>query len=232
LYGCAVDRGSYGPFKRSLNTKSYGYSVEENTPYNSNGNVIERFEVRDGDCSSQPGHSDCKTDRERSELTEINKVTTSGSKYWYGWNIYFPKEYNNVYPTKVALGQFHQYHSSPAWMFQNHNGGYHLDGYTPEYITLIDKKELLGKWHKIEVQARWTRENDGYLNIWVNGVQKVKYTGRTMTASAIFFKYGIYRSFMSRYKTRKNADTVPSQVVYFSNVKRANTRDGLKEKLK
>jgi len=64
-----LDRGSFGPFKRSLNNKSYGYSVVKDFTGRSGVEFVERFEVRAGDCGSSSQWSDCRSDRERSELS-------------------------------------------------------------------------------------------------------------------------------------------------------------------
>ena len=138
----AVDRGSFGQFKRSLNNTSHGYAVIEDPTGSAPTKLVERFEVRPGDCSSDSSWSDCKNDRERSELTERNKRSTLGTTSWYGWSLYVPEDYVNIFPTKVALGQFHQKESHVVWMFQNSSGGYHLDdqvyGGTRKYYELID----------------------------------------------------------------------------------------------
>ncbi len=233
LTGCAstsIDRGNFGPFKRSLNNTSYGYEVVPD-PTDTAPAAVEKFEVRPGDCASNDGWSDCKNDRERSELSERNKTTRSGAEYWYSWNIYFPEDYVNVHPTKVALGQFHQDGGHVVWMFQNSYGGYHLDdqvfGSTRQYHGLIEEQDLRGKWHNIKVHAKWEKDRSGFMKVWVNGEQKVDYSGQTMTAKAVYFKYGVYRSFMSRYKNRYDVDEVPAQTVYFSGVTRAKTEQEL-----
>lgn len=232
IAGCqTVDRGSFGQFDRSLNTKSHGYEVVEDPTGKSPTQNVERFEVRSGDCGADSGWSDCAKDRERSELSQKGGRNPLGSTYWYGWSIYFPTDYPNISPTKVALGQFHQEKSHPVWMFQNSSGGYHLDdqvyGSTRQYHELIDESDLRGKWHRIEVHANWAKNDTGFFKVWVNGEQKVDYSGETITASKTYFKYGIYRSYLSRYKATKGVDDVPTQIVYYANVKRAKTREGL-----
>ena len=226
-----IDRGSFGPFMRSLNTKSYGYQVVADPTGAAPTALVERFEVRPGDCAANTGWDDCANDRERSELSENGGRTPAGRTWWYGWSLYLPSDYPNVYPTKVALGQFHQSSSHPVWMFQNSSGGYHLDdqvhGSTVRYHTLIDEKALRGRWHRIEVQARWSRKEDGFMRVWVDGNQKVDHAGPTMDADEVYFKYGVYRSFLSRYKTARKVDAVPPQVAYFANVRRSATREGL-----
>ncbi len=222
------NNNDFGLFKRSLNNKTYGYKVISDPTGSAPTDKIEAFEVRPGDCSSNKNWNDCNKDRERSELSEWYKKTAPGSEYWYGWSLYIPENYINVYPTKVALGQFHQKNSHVVWMFQNSNGGYHLDnqvgGHTAEYDILIPERDLRGRWHKIEVHVRWSTDRSGFMRVWVNDKQKVDYKGQTMDASRVYFKYGIYRSFLSRYKNAKNTNEVPAQKVYYSNVKRGKSR--------
>jgi len=222
-----LDRGSFGPFKRSLNNKSYGYSVVKDFTGRSGVEFVERFEVRAGDCGSSSQWSDCRSDRERSELSGP-KDGFQGSINWYGWSIFVPETFQNIFPTKLALGQFHQLRGLPAFMFQNSVGGYWFDenfGHSRIPIKLIADEELLGKWNRIEVHAKW-HKSDGFMKVFVNGEQKVDFRGRTMTEDVVYFKYGVYRSFVSRYKNfyRKS---LPTQIVYFANVKRSKTREGL-----
>ncbi|WP_233402872.1 polysaccharide lyase [Marinomonas transparens] len=223
--------GDFGPFMRSLNNQDYGYQVIGDVTGSAPVAQIEKFEVRPGDCYWNKSWNDCEKDRERSELSEKQKTTVAGSEYWYGWSIYFPKNYPNVYPTKTALGQFHQKSSHPVWMFQNASGGYHLDDHvsgTKQYYQLIEEESLRGQWHKLEVHVRWAKEQSGFFKVWVNDEQKVNYQGPTMNADKVYFKYGVYRSFLSRYKTAAKKDEVPRQIVYYANVKRGKTRESLR----
>jgi hypothetical protein len=68
LSGChSIDRGSYGFFDRSLNSKSHSYQVVNDPTGTAQTAKVERFEVRPGDRGTDPGWSDCKNDRERSD---------------------------------------------------------------------------------------------------------------------------------------------------------------------
>ena len=193
--------------------------------------MIEVFDVRPGDCSWDQGWNDCKNDRERSELSERNKSTYPNSEHWYGWYIYFPDDYINISPAKAVFGQFYQTGAHPVWMFQHSRSGLFLDerayGSSIGNYKLIDKKELRGKWHIIEVQVRWAKNKKGFFRVWVNGVQKVNLDGQTMNARTIYFKYGIYRRQLSRYEEEFHTTQVPGQKVYYANVKRGRSRDDL-----
>jgi hypothetical protein len=238
----AVNRGIFGKAKRSLNKAPHGYTVISDPTTNAPTKLVEVFEVRPGDCYKNPGVNgwdDCSHDRERSELTENNsKPNRHGSDYWYGWSIYFPEDYINIYPTKTALGQFHQKDSDPIWMFHNADraGGYKVVGTVGNLLktkqTLISEEDLRGQWHKIEVHAKWSRSDTGVFQVWVNGELKLDYKGRTMTAKQVYFKYGVYRSYMVNYKAENKTSEVPAQTVYYSNVKKSHAREGLAAQLK
>ena len=227
----SINRGSFGPFERSLSVTAHGYRVMPDPTGTSPARMVERFEVRPGDCHFNAGWNDCKSDRERSELGERGHQNNAGSTAWYGWWLYIPDDWINVFPTKVALGQFHQVGSHPVWMFQNDKGGLYLDdhttGRTSKLYLLIGESELRGRWHRIEIHAHWTRAPTGFFRVWVNGEQRVDYSGPTMTGKTVYFKYGVYRSFLSRYLQAHGKSEVPAQGAYFAGVKRANSREQL-----
>lgn len=227
----ALEHGTFGPFMRSLNDRPYGYAVIPDPTGSAPTPMVERFEVRPGDCGAHSSWDDCATDRERSELSERQKTTKSGDEHWYGWSVYFPADFVDVFPTKVTLGGFRQVKSHVIWRFQLVEHGYtlkdHVYGRDRRTHPVIPETELRGRWHRIEVQAKWSHGSDGFLRVWVNGRRKVDYAGRTMTADVVYFKYGVYRSALSRYKKANGANEVPAQTVLYANVSRAASRDGL-----
>ncbi len=233
LTGCGstLNKGDFSSFERSLSTTSYGYSIVNDPTGVAPTSMVERFEVRPGDCSSDAGWSDCKNDRERSELSEKSK-NYENSDWWYGWSFYTPPEYPIIAPAKTAIGQFHQHSGPPAFMFQNGNGGYWVDrnfGSTTDYIQLLTHEKMLGQWNKVEVHALWKQE-DGFFQVFVNGELKYDFKGRTMSGTSVYFKYGVYRSYVSRYTSINSNSPAPTQVVLFANVKKAKNRQDLQPK--
>lgn len=217
--------GQYSAFKRSLSANnSHGYKVVSAPEPVREGKVSERFELRTGDCSAVPEWSDCANDRERSELAQQPPFSVPGKDYWYAFSLYVPVSYKNAFPVKVALGQFHQLGTTnPPLMFQNGKGGYWLDLNQTRQKSelLIEEKNLRGRWHDLLINARWSKEKDGFLKVWVNGVQKFFRQGANLKQNGpIYFKYGIYRSFLSR-----NKEKHPDQVVYFDAVRWGTKRE-------
>ncbi len=232
----SLEKGTFGPFERALNTTQYGYQILPDPTELAPTQYVERFEVRSGDCGTNGAWSDCSNDRERSELSQTIKELGEGDTAWYGWSVYFPPDFPDISPTKTTIAQFHQRNedgriAKPVWMFQHSNGALYLDdqttGRSTRRIPLIPASDLRANWHNIKVKVRWAKDESGRLNIWINGAQVFEYQGPTMNAKKVYFRYGLYRSFISRYKTAENSDIVPTQIALFANVNRAKTRRGL-----
>ena len=190
------DVASGNTYKKSLEGKykKYGMQVvnkEDGHPVRA-GNQSIRFEVRPGDCGHNEDWNDCDTDRERHELT--GKRMTGG-EWWYSWSIYLPKDFVNVHPTKVCLGQFHQEKGHVVWMFQNQSfstaGGYWVDdqvpGYTRKLNQILSQDEMIEKWNDILVNVKWTKKDDGFFKVWLNGKQVYSFAGPTKTKTEVYF---------------------------------------------
>ena len=73
----------------------------------------------------------------------------------------------------------------------------------------------LGEWNDLIYQVRWSTEDDGYLNVWLNGEKVVEYKGPIgfFDPKGPHFNYGIYRR-----KSEKN-----THIVYFDSYKRGSS---------
>ena len=228
------DVGFGNKYYKSLarNYKKYGMQVvdkKDGHPVRAGEKSI-RFEVRPGDCGYNDTWNDCDTDRERHELSGKRM---SGGEWWYSWSIYLPKDFINVHPTKVALGQFHQEKEHVAWMFQNQSfssrGGYWVDNQVPGYTRTLDQiltqDEMIDKWNDILVNVKWSKKDDGFFKVWLNNKLVYSYKGSTKTTAKVYFKFGIYRSYLSQWiyssRNKKKEKGVPAQVVYFDEVRTA-----------
>ena len=233
-FSISSDVGFGNQYKKSLfnNFKKHGVCIVEKSKGHPTrlGQESLRFEVKSGDCGYNKGWDDCEKDRERHELSGNRH---SDGEYWYAWSIYLPKDFKNIYPTKLAMGQFHQSKGHVVWMFQNADGGYFVDnqvyGRTSRTDRILNQEEMLSRWNDILINANWTDKNIGFFRVWVNGKLSYKYYGPTKTkGKKVYQKFGVYRSFMSRYKMAKNVDLVPGQVVYFDEVRTGKSCSKLK----
>ena len=233
-FSISSDVGFGNQYKKSLfnNFKKHGVCIVEKSKGHPTrlGQQSLRFEVKSGDCGYNKGWDDCKKDRERHELSRNRH---SDGEYWYAWSIYLPKDFKNIYPTKLAMGQFHQSKGHVVWMFQNADGGYFVDnqvyGRTSRTDRILNQEEMVSRWNDILIHANWTDKNIGFFRVWVNGKLSYKYNGPTKSkGKKVYQKFGVYRSFMSRYKMAKNVDLVPGQVVYFDEVRTGKSCSKLK----
>ncbi len=232
-----VSQAQYTGFQRSLNDKPYGIVLVDKAKGHPvfAGTKSERFEVRQGDCGVQPGWNDCKQDRERAEMSELKPYTQLGKPTWYSFAVYFDPTWQDISPVTTTIGQFHQRDvSSPAILFIQRNGVYQMriESAKEQYVgkdhyVLVDETNLKAKWHYVVVFAKWSTGNDGILRVWVNGNLKVNVLGpNTINTSPVYFKYGIYRSFVSRVPQR------PAHVVYIDEVRKGPTRQTVDLELK
>ena len=228
-------------FKKSLTGnyyKKYGMQVvnkSDGHPVRAGEKSI-RFELRAGDCGKDKdgGWNDCKKNRERHELSGRYRV--SKGERWYAWSIYIPEDFVNSDPVSVMLGQFHQERKHVIWMFKHKRGGYWLENYVPEYTVenkqILSKEEFFGKWNDILVNVNWTHKDDGFFKVWANDKLVYDFKGKTKSKGVkTYFKFGIYRSKVSFYKQRYKKD-IPTQVVYFDEVRAGKKKEDVIKNLK
>jgi len=239
--GCSIlDKGTLRSFELYKGSIEHGYKVEKQIIDNKEV-YVEKFELRDGDCFGfGTASNDCTTDRDRSEIEETRRFRRhlEGQETWYGWDVKFPKDFKDVSPTQLTVGQFYHHNSelsAPSWMFKYMRGRLWLfrevrtaDLDNNLSFVLTDSEKLpLGEWHRIEINVRWSQNRDGFFKVWVNGKKKVDYKGKTAKDSYPHLKYGLYRYQISKYKRLYGVDKMPTQIIYYKNVNRANTRDDL-----
>ncbi len=217
--------------------------------------VVERFEVVNGscagdDCGKIGGYgANSHGDRERLELKVHPHIrdTYNGSDYWYTWSIYFPRDFKSIYPAQSTFGQFHAKTIAP-FMFTEDNGYVLKNNINGTRTKLVKQEDLRGEWHTVKLHVKWSSDaKEGFFKVLINGKLKAHYKGRTYFSKRPHFKYGIYRCYLSRYGATKKWDywnslppttskevyqnipdiIVPTQVVYYSNVRRASTEKGL-----
>lgn len=93
--------------------------------------------------------------------------------------------------------------------------------------NLISKEDLIGKWHDIILNIKWTTKQDGYFKQWINGKLVYHYEGNTSKpkGSVNNFRFGIYRG--NTYYTPKDS----THIVYYDEIRVAKKCEkiGLKD---
>ena len=82
------------------------------------------------------------------------------------------------------------------------------------FENLISKEDLIGRWHDIILNIKWTTKQDGYFKQWINGKLVYHYKGNTSKpkGSVNRFKFGIYRG--NTYDTPKES----THIVYYDEI--------------
>ena len=181
--------------------------------------VVQRFEVRPGQCISTPPFHDCERGVERAELGQAIVPRGSGDTHWYRWQVYFPNDFVTAYPVRNRHGQFVDYGTGEsAWAFEIGSTGALWVGSQfddeSRYFSVINERDLRGEWHDVIVEAVWSRDR-GRLNVWVNGQRRVRYQGATCDRCRIALTYGIARHGVSKFKERYPQKTLPVQAMYY-----------------
>ena len=215
-------------FSRSLNDKPWALTTVKE-PVRS-GRYSERFELRAGDCSADPGWSDCEQDRERIEQSQREPLLAHDRTYWAAWSFMLSEDWVDISPVTTTLGQFHHRSSlRPVVLFIQRGGRYllrlesarelHPHNHT---VVLANLEDLKGRWTDVVVEARFSHGPEGVIRVWVNGLLRAEVLGTTTLGDKpIFFKYGIYRSFVSRREVR------PTAVAWFDEVRIGPTRESV-----
>ena len=91
---------------------------------------------------------------------------------------------------------------------------------------LLDIKDMVEKWNDISFCLNY---QDEFMQVWVNGNKKHEIANSPINfvPESTYFKYGIYRSFVSRYKNWKESigqeAKLPTQIVYYDEIRRGNS---------
>ncbi|MCM2456485.1 hypothetical protein HGO37_13925 [Rhizobium sp. CG4] len=226
--------GGFSRFELQSAGNSYAYARSAPVP---DGSKAERFELRPGDCPKSTG--DCVADRERIERSEQMPASRVGSEYWYHFSVFVPSNWQKTGPLNTKLGQFHQKgKGKPPVLFQLTDQTYEFELSNPSRrqknpmkpvpslrnIPLKQTSAMKGNWTSVLVHAKWSRQQDGFIHVWIDGKQKVNLSGPNVDRNdPVYFKYGIYRSFVSRYAGRP----YPALVAWFRDINRGKTRQSV-----
>lgn len=198
------------------------------------GTRAERFLLRTGECVRSIG--DCRDDRERVEFAAERTGIRPGDTVWYAWSVFVPREFPQLTAgsPNYTIGQIHQRDDSgPELLFSLFHDGLFAELSDPTRLDsdpmnpvggkitkrLARQSDLRGRWTRIRLRATWSRGADGAVELWMNDRKVWTYTGPTTNSNGeLYFKYGLYRSFVSRCK-----GPCPEASVYYANVRQGRS---------
>ncbi|MBT5227993.1 MAG: hypothetical protein HOM12_09215 [Proteobacteria bacterium] len=209
-----------GGFARFLTDKEWAVAEVGDPTGLVPDSIVQRFELRPGDCLSEPPFNDCEKSVERAELAQdMSPPSSSTQAFWYRWQVFFPEDFEGSYPARNRHGQFiDEATGEAAWVFELGSTGTLWFGSRfddeSRFYSLISERELRGQWQDIIVEGVWSNPH-GRINVWVNDEQRVRYRGPTCERCRIFLSYGISRVGVDEFKKRYPEKELPAQVVYY-----------------
>ena len=175
-------------------------------------------------------------DRARSEYSAKPRYT--GEK-WISVSIYIPNDFKSVEPVSTSLFQIYEWGNTnqqrhPRMMLRVKRGNLE-----PRYFAVngMDSQGLIYKHLKIDdMRDKWTTiifhtkmskdPSKGFIKMYVNDVLYNDYKGRTGYGGKFFNKFGIYHSWISRWKNEVHGE-YPTQVIYYDNLFRTSSKEKL-----
>jgi len=213
------------------------------------GKYFQRFEVRDGDCFGDDSWNDCDTNRERVEYSTRPRQPIKKNQC-YGYSLMLSKDFIDTHPTSTTLGQVHQ-HGGPTGTAEG------LASFPPLIQIDVRSRYLYFNWHELSGSATNVKDESRYyklksledmrgvwtdisfcldfknkrMDTWVDGIKKVEILESPIffKPKEIYFKHGIYRSFISKYKAHASIlvdsfdSKMPTQIVFFDEIRRGNS---------
>ena len=197
------------------------------------------------DCGrdNEGDYSDCKNngrdavvgfgggDRARSEYSSKN---FRGEK-WHSVSIFIPNDFKSVEPVSTSFFQIYEKGEGPRLMLRPK-----WDVLEPRYYPIngmdspgevhkaLKIDDMRGKWTTIIFHTKISKDpKKGFMKMYVNDVLYNVYEGRTSLGSGEHYtKFGIYHSWISRWKDAVHGE-YPTQVVYYDNLFRTNSKEKL-----
>lgn len=165
---------------------------------------------------------------------------------WYGWDMYFPPDFPNDGVQRLGLQQFNEWKDQNQcglvslavdpnqggrdllWVMQKPTGKpetqFGGDCVPVMRISIAKISDLVGSWHRFEVFAHWTTEGDGQFKVYIDGKQKVDYTGVTCfnCDKMNYFSFGNYLC------CTESSEKIQPSTVYYRFLSRSKSRQELK----
>ena len=242
-FGLKTKKSGFKFHKNFMDHNDYNFQYIKDKTKARAGKYYQRFELRDGDCFGDDSWSDCDTDRERVEFSTEPRQAPKG-KQCYGYSLMLSKDFFDVAPAKTTLGQVHQIGGPTGTA----SGG--LASFPPLIQIDAHKGYLFFNWHELSGSATdvidksvfttlkplrkmkevWTDISfcldfkNKRIDAWVDGIKKVEILKSPIffKPEGIYFKHGIYRNLISKYKELKNRK-MRTQVVFYDEIRRGKS---------
>ena len=207
--------------------------------------LVQKFTLREGDCGTGKYSDDCKYNSGRYEFLEARRQYLprgQAKEMWYSWEVRLDEgtRWGKQQPKgPIILGQFKQNSINCPLIIYKHQSGFNDSnmqvmisadtGREPpnDCKTVATKrvgsiKDMIGNWVRVEMFIRWSSDENGHLEVYLDGKNKMIYDGPTCFAPCtnINRKYGLYFA--------NQRGTPLSEInAYYRNVDRSLKRENL-----
>ena len=227
--------------KNFMNQNKHNFNYIKDSSKARAGDYYQRFELRNGDCFSDENWNDCDNDRQRIELSSRPNQSVTG-QHCYGYSLKLSDDFTDIRKVSTTLGQIHQ-HGGPSGNANNlssfppliqidaRKGSLYLNWHQlsgskdnvideSKYYNLKSLKSMRGVWTDISICLDFENKR---IDAWIDGENKIKILKSPIffEPKSIYFKHGIYQSFISAYTLFKGK--TPTQVVFYDEVRRGNS---------
>ncbi len=246
LVACVSEDSANGatPTSGAANSDIAGISVEHanrlnratpvSTPTRA-GETALMFRVEDGQCRGNRNFDDCGAGRERSEIQDRTSVALNQEE-WYAISMFIPSGTTGIDPAVTGLMQWQDtagsgeitlglslYAREGIELVQDDPTTQQTDDMNPPrpmvIKSIVPASRVQNRWHDIRVQAIWSTQDDGLINVWLNDRLVHSHRGRNLNRNvAPTFKFGVYRSGLNRL-----TGPTPTQTVIYDEIRRGRS---------
>jgi hypothetical protein len=183
------------------------------------GLSLERFELRSGDDHwNGVGGSDDRNHRERCEA-RVNEYDPVGASAVYRYGLLIPSNYQHMSPQQT-LGQWHNGKFDSCFVrLENGKLGFAVNVHKPSIFKIFPIAYTPDRILDLRFEFDWNPGTQGRARVFADGKLIVDYKGILLErrVKQLYFKYGIYRSKMDRWK---GPGPAPTLVVYYESPSR------------
>jgi hypothetical protein len=204
-----------------------------------------KFQLNPGDCRDKDCTRTDPRERNEIAFTFSKKPNVfwerpdPNKEYWVSFSFYVPKPYSEQGSQmgtnqEVTIFQIISTHETNGVRSYNpflmvgkkFNGDFTSTTWVNDFLpkdrfihSLIKDSDFEGHWHDVVIKymASANDSKDPSLQIWINGIEKLKFYGRTLSSEQgeIYFKFGLYRPVST---------SNPIQEIYFDEFRLGNSR--------
>lgn len=220
------------------NSQPKGFAMVKDPIDLTNKENVYRFKVRPARCIG----SDCQQQSARSSLQQRHNVKQP-KEAWYGWEIYFPKEFPIGDSLVSGIEIFNEWKDQDqcvlvslaifrgerrlSWHMEEPTGGKATqNGGDCRLVfdqTIGFMSDLTGSWHRFELSARWSGGADGRFMLYLDGKLNSEYSGRTCNENCAK-NYHLFGNYLC---CTPDTKSIAETTVYYRHISRAEAREGL-----